>query len=135
MEDGTKKRIPVWLYPKTIRQMDECLNKGNCKSRSEYIEKALVFYNGYLLSQESSHYLPVILTSAMSGIVEASENRTSRLLFKLAVELSMLMNLYAAQNDIEDEVLSRLRGKCIQDVKRTNGSVRLEEIAEYQKGK
>ena len=73
MEDDTKKRIPVWLYPKTLKRMDECLDLGNCKSRSEYIENAVSFYNGYLLSKESSPYLPVILTSAMSGIVEASE--------------------------------------------------------------
>ena len=134
MEDGNKKRIPVWLYPKTLQQMDDCLNKGNCKSRSEYIERALQFYNGYLLAKESSSYLPIAFTSAMSGIVEASENRTSRLLFKLTVELSMLMNLYAAQNEVEQEVLTKLRGKCIQDVKRTNGAINLDTIAEYQKG-
>ena len=73
--------------------------------------------------------------SAMSGIVEASENRTSRLLFKLAVELSMLMNLYAAQSDVGEEILEKLRGKCIQDVKHTNGSVNLESVMAYQKGK
>ena len=134
MEDRIKKRIPVWLYPETLGQMDQCLTKGNCKSRSEYIEKALLFYNGYLLSKEASPYLPVILTSAMCGIVETSENRMSRLLFKLAVELSMLMNLYAAQNDVGEAVLTKLRGKCIQDVKRTNGSLNLESIVEYQKG-
>ena len=94
MEDRIKKRIPVWLYPETLGQMDQCLTKGNCKSRSEYIEKALLFYNGYLLSKEASPYLPVILTS----------------------------------------VLTKLRGKCIQDVKRTNGSLNLESIVEYQKG-
>lgn len=71
----------------------------------------------------------------MSGIVEASENRTSRLLFKLAVELSMLMNLYAAQSDVGEEILEKLRGKCIQDVKHTNGSVNLESVMAYQKGK
>ena len=135
LEDDTKKRIPVWLYPKTLKRMDECLDLGNCKSRSEYIENAVSFYNGYLLSKESSPYLPVILTSAMSGIVEASENRTSRLLFKLAVELSMLMNLYAAQSDVGEEILEKLRGKCIQDVKHTNGSVNLESVMAYQKGK
>lgn len=135
MENDTKKRIPVWLYPKTLQRMDECLDLGNCKSRSEYIENALSFYNGYLLAKESSPYLPVMLTSAISGIVEASENRTSRLLFKLAVELSMLMNLYAAQNDVEVDILRKLRGKCIQDVKHTNGLVNFESVVEYQKGK
>ncbi len=135
MGNGNKKRIPVWLYPDTLQQMDGCLMKGNCKNRSEFIEKAVLFYCGYILTGEGGPYLPLVLSSAMSGIVETSENRTSRLLFKLAVELSMLMNLYAAQNDVDGEVLARLRGKCIQDVKQTNGAINLETVAEYQRGK
>lgn len=135
MGDGNKKRIPVWLYPDTLQQMDSCLIKGNCKNRSEFIGKAILFYGGYILAGECGSYLPIVLSSAMSGIVETSENRTSRLLFKLSVELSMLMNLYAAQNDVDGEVLERLRGKCIQDVKQTNGAVNLEAIVEYQRGR
>lgn len=47
----------------------------------------------------------------------------------------MLMNLYAAQNDVGEEILEKLRGKCIQDVKHTNGSVNLASVVEYQRGK
>ena len=46
----------------------------------------------------------------------------------------MLMNLYAAQNDIDDEVLQKLRRKCLSDVKKTNGKIQLEDIVEYQQG-
>ena len=35
----------------------------------------------------------------------------------------------------EEEILEKLRGKCIQDVKHTNGSVNLESVMAYQKGK
>ena len=40
-----------------------------------------------------------------------------RLLFKLAVELDMVMNALAAEMEIPDEQLRALRSRCIQDVK------------------
>ena len=46
----TKERIPVWLYPSTVEEMEKVIPFDNCKSRSEYIEKAIRFYNGYALS-------------------------------------------------------------------------------------
>lgn len=134
MEGQIKKRIPAWLYPSTIVMLDEWKEKDNCKSRSEFLEKAIRFYSEYLSVEECKDYLPLTITSALSGIVDSSENRISRLLFKLTVELSMLMNLYAAQNDIDEEVLLKLRGKCISDVKKTNGKIQMEDIVNYQQG-
>lgn len=134
MESEIKERIPVWLYPSTIAALDEWKEKDNCKSRSEFLEKAILFYSGYLSAEACTDYLPLTITSALTGIIDSSENRISRLLFKLTVELSMLMNLYAAQNDVDEEVLRKLRGKCLTDVKKTNGRIRLEDIIDYQKG-
>lgn len=134
MEGEIKERIPVWLYPSTIAALDEWKEKDNCKSRSEFLEKAIQFYSGYLSAQIYTDYLPLAITSALSGMVDSSENRISRLLFKLTVELSMLMNLYAAQNDIDEEVLRKLRTKCLSDVKKTNGKIQLEDVVEYQQG-
>ena len=49
-EHDNKKRTAVWLTPGVIRRMDGWLEEDNCKTRSEFIEKALRFYMGYLLS-------------------------------------------------------------------------------------
>ncbi len=62
-------------------------------------------------------YLPLVINSALAGVVDTSESRISRLLFELTVELSILMNLYAAQNDVDETILKNLRGKCLMDVK------------------
>ena len=48
------------------------------------------------------------LTAAMRGTIHESENRISRLLFKLAVELDMVMNVLAAGMDIPQEDLEYL---------------------------
>ena len=36
--------------------------------------------------------------------------------------------------EIPDEDLERLRGRCVREVKSTNGSVTLKDAVDYQKG-
>ena len=57
-----------------------------------------------------------------------------RLLFKLAVEQDMVMNVLAAGMEIPDEQLKALRGRCVQDVKKTSGSISLDDAVRYQRG-
>ncbi len=134
MTEEIKTRIPLWLYPSTIVGMDAILEKDNCKSRSEFIEKAVRFYSGYISAEDGMKYLPTAITSAMSGIVATSENRMSRLMFKLAVEMSMMMNILATTADVDENTLRRLRGKCVSDVKKSVGSITFEDVVKFQKG-
>lgn len=78
-------------------------------------------------------YLPTAITSVITGAVDASENRTARLLFKLAVEISMMMNILAANVNIDETTLGKLRGKCVQDVKSSVGNVNFEGVYRFQK--
>jgi hypothetical protein len=133
MTEENKKRIPLWLYPSTLESIDRWQEQDNCKSRSEFIEKAVRFYCGYISASDAARFLPTAITSAVAGAVDASENRTARLLFKLAVEMSMMMNILAANVDIDETTLGRLRGKCVQDVKRSVGSVNFEDVYHFQK--
>jgi len=135
MAEENKKRFPLWIYPETQQKVIELYKKDNCKSQSEFIEKAIIFYSGYVSTKDNTRFLPITITSALAGIVENSENRMARLLFKLAVEMSMMMNVLASTADIDEALLQKLRGKCINDVKKTTGSVTFEETVKYQKGK
>jgi len=47
----------------------------------------------------------------------------------------MMMNVLASTAEIDETLLQKLRGKCINDVKKTIGSVTFEETVKYQKGK
>ena len=76
--------------------------------------------------------MPNALLSTMKSIVAESDNRQSKMLFTLAVELAMLINVVAASSEIDEISLARLRGECIQEVKRLNGSFRFEDAVEWQ---
>ncbi len=130
----TKKRIPVWLYPSTVANMDKLVAFDNCKSRSDYIEKAIRFYNGYVLSEDATEFLSHTLAATLHGTMGKSENRIASLLFKLAVEVSMMMNVLASGLEITDEELRRLRGKSVYDVKRTGGRITFDAAVKYQHG-
>ena len=131
--DETKKRIPVWLYPSTLEALDRGVQTGNCKSRSEFIERAVQFYAGYLSGQDASAYLPPALVAALNATLRATEDRLCRLLFKLAVEMDMMMNVLSAGMEIPAEQLERLRPQCVRNVKRTSGSISLDRVAERQR--
>lgn len=129
-----KYKFALWLYPKTLSRVTEIYKADGCRSRSEFIEKAILFYIGHLTAEDDTSYLPNALLSNMKSIVSESDNRQNRMIFKLAVEMAMMMNLIAAEFDIDKLSLERLRGECVKEVKRLNGSFSFDDAYEWQKG-
>jgi len=80
-----------------------------------------------------TEFLPPIFLHALRGTIQCSEDRVSRLLFKLAVEMSMMMNVLAVGLEIDDRQLDRLRGRCVQDVKKSNGSITFKNVVLEEK--
>lgn len=89
--------------------------------------------NSYISSENGSDYLPKIITSTVKGIVNDSDNRIGRILFKLAVEQAITMNVVAAACNIGREQLEKLRGTCVAQVKRSNGVYSFEDAFDFQK--
>jgi hypothetical protein len=134
IQHKAKDRTAVWLYPETIERMDSMLKEDNAKSRSEFIEKALQFYMGYLASENTTDYLSKVLVSAIQGVLRETENKNSSNLFRLSVELAMMMNILAAGLEISDEDLRKLRGRCVNEVKKTRGKISMEDAVKFQQG-
>ena len=129
-----KIKFAAYLYPETLDKIKELYRGDDCSSKSEFIEKAVRFYIGYLTAEDKSNYLPNMFLSNMRAIAYESDNRVSRMLFKLAVEQAMMMNIMAANYDIEPGTLSRLRGSCVEEVKRLGGSFSMKDAVEWQNG-
>ena len=129
-----KIKFALRMSPETQQLVRELYPRDNCRTQNEFIEKAIRFYSGYVSGQDACEFLPAALTDALRSTVRDSENRTCRLLFKLAVELDMVMNVLAAGMEIPQEDLDRLRGRCVREVKSTNGSVTLKDAVDYQRG-
>ena len=129
-----KEDFQLWIRPSTLELADALYEKDNCDSRSEFIEKAVIFYAGYLSAEDNKTYLPNIVTSTLKSIVAESDHRQNRMIFKLAVEMAVMMNVVAANNNIDPVSLERLRGECVKEVKRLNGSFSFDDAVSWQKG-
>ena len=129
-----KKKFALWVYPDTLEKVEEIYRSDDCESKSEFIEKAIQFYIGYLQSADKKGYLPSVVTSTLKSIVAESDNRQNRMIFKLAVEIAIMQNLMASLNEIDPLSMERLRGECVQEVKRLSGGFTFEDALTWQKG-
>lgn len=128
-----KKKFLLWAYPSTLELVKNNYRKDKCKSQSEFIERAIGYYVGHVTADDDTSYLPNAFLSNMKSIVAESDNRISRLLFKIAVELAVTMNVVAATNEIDEITLSRLRGECVNEIRRLNGTISFEDAVEWQR--
>lgn len=127
-----KVKFALRIRPETQELVREMYPRDNCQSQNEFIEKAIHFYAGYVASKDVMEFLPPIYASALRAIIQSTENRISRLLFKLAVEMDMMMNVLASAVEIDREDIREQRGRSIQNVKKTGGSIALEDAVDAQ---
>ena len=133
MEHENKTRIPAWLRPSTIRHMDGWLEEDNCKTRSEFIEKALRFYMGCLATEDTSEYLSRALVDTLRGTLADNENRLRTLLFKLCVEVNMMSHTVAAHFRADPVNRRELRAYAVDEVLRTNGKISFDDALDLQR--
>ena len=133
-EKENKRKFAWWVKDSTIELVGKLYKDDDCTSRSEFIEKAVIFYAGYLSTENAKGYLPNVVTSTLKAIVDNSDNRQNRMMFKLAVEIAIVQNLIAATQDIDPVSLERLRGECVKEVKRLNSGFSFEDALTWQKG-
>ena len=134
LRDGdNKNRMTIRLEDATLKRIDSAMRLDRSKSRNEFIETAINHYAGILLLDANQNVLADSIERLVRGIVKDSENRIARLQFKEAVELAKLAHIIAYTSDVDAETLSSLHKKCVDEVKKINGTVSFEEAFRYQK--
>ena len=129
-----KIKFALRITPETQQLVKNYYPLDNCQNQSEFIEKAIHFYVGYITSKNSTEFLAPILISALQSMLKNMEDHISRMLFKLAVEIDMMMNVLASELDTRPETLEQMRGRCIQEVKKTIGCITFADAVKYQRG-
>ena len=133
MSFQNKVKFPLWAYPETMTDVEIHYKNDNCKSQSEFIEKAIKFYVGYLDEEKSVDYISPMITETVKAQIKGTEQRLARLIFKVAVELGKLSHMTAAMNDVDDETLKSLHAMCVTEVRKINGIIDYEDAVEYQR--
>ncbi len=133
-ERADKNRHTIWLTDEAWNAVNRHYRGDNCSFQNEYIEKAILFYSGYLDTEHADSYLPRILSDVLEGKLDALGSRIGRLLFKLSVEGAIMCNIVASDMDVDQDTMKKMRARCIKEVKETNGQINFEDALKYQKG-
>ena len=133
--EETKNATRIGLYIDTdlLARCDASIPLTNARSRSEFICDAIEHYIAVLTAKGNSKVLTPALESVIGGKIAGTEDRISRMIFKLAVEIAVQNHLTAGRYQFEDGYLEELRDYCAQEVASTNGRMNLADIAkEYE---
>lgn len=123
----TKQRVPVWLEPKVIEKLESLIPLQNVANISQLIAKAVDFYLGYIGTNDATEFLSETLIGVVDSSIRQTEGRNTTNLFRLAVEMNIIMRILAEGMDIPNEVIENLRGKAIKQVKKSNGKIKFED--------
>ena len=122
---GKKEKMTIRISPKTERIVEENYKRSGCRSRSEFIEKAMLFYCGFLDAEKPDEYIPPETRSVLYEMLGKFERRMGSLLFRLAVEKNITNHILAADSDLDMPLYERLCNRSLREVQETNGKIDL----------
>jgi hypothetical protein len=125
---NNKEKYAFWLTPEAKKMIEINAPLANCGSQSEFVEKAVRFYDGYLKVQNAGAFLPHAVADVLEGSLGVFENRMAKLLFNLAVEHNITNHLLAADVDMTREEYNKLRGGSVREVTSTRGTISLRDM-------
>lgn len=104
-----KIKFPLWLMPETKATVERLYRQDGCSSQSEFMERAILFYCGYLQSEYAGDFLPKILGETLEAILSMFGDRIGRLLFKQTVEHNVMNHILACDTDIDAATYQKMR--------------------------
>ena len=134
MKNSNGKRIGLYISEDLLNRCDAAVKKTNADSRSEFICDAIEHYIAVINMQESSKVLTPALESVIGSKIALTEDRISRIVFKLGVEVAMMNNILAAAHNIDADNMDSLRRYCTEEVATIGGKYKFEDAVKYQQG-
>ena len=127
MSTENRNRIAVRMEPETMQRLEQWFRADNCKSKNEFIVKAMNFYIDYLEAQDNKTLLPMAIMSAIDGRLSRLEDYIARRDFTRCVEQDMTNGIIAEAFQMDEDALKRIRAQSVRNVKATNGLISLEK--------
>ena len=125
---NNKEKYAFWLTQLASGAFISTIFFASGVSQSEFVEKAVRFYDGYLKVQTAGAFLPHAVTDVLEGTLGVFANRMAKLLFNLTVEHNITNHLLAADVDMTREEYNKLRGGSVREVTSTRGTISLRDV-------
>ena len=124
---GGKEKFPLYLSPEKKAILERRYQEDGSRSMTAFIERAVDFYLDYLSANDAGLFLPASIKSYLDGRLGQLENRLGALAFRQAVEQDMVAGILANAFQFSEDDLRRRRVESVQNVKKTNGRISLEQ--------
>ncbi len=123
-----KRKHAFWLTGEAKKMVEIDVHLDNCGSQSEFVEKAIRFYDGYVHANKTGAYLPHAMQEVLEGTLGVFGDRLGRLLFKLVVEHNMTNHLLGGDVDMTRDEYSKMRGSSVREVAATHGNISFKDV-------
>ena len=123
-----KYTLTIRMDSKTEQEIREKMDDAHVRSLNAFVLKAIDFYLGYLRQGKNLNYISPILASSIKSEIKNTEHNLSEIIFKVAVQLSMLTQIVADEKEFYPEYLEELQKWCAEKVASTNGIISLEDM-------
>lgn len=128
-DSENKQRVSLYLDKKTIQVVDRFIKKNGLHSRNEFFERAAENLIADEAIKVGGDVMSEKLAKAVENVSEDNAKAISKGLFRYAVQLEMLMRVIAKTNHFTDDELEDMRKEAINNVRRTRGRIKLDDIA------
>lgn len=122
-----KEKFAFYMMPEKKALLERRYQEDGSRSLTAFIENAVDFYLDYLSANSAGLFLPTSIKSYLDGRLGQLEERPSSIAFRQAVEQDMVAGILADTYQFGDEDLRRRRAESVQNVKKTNGRISLEQ--------
>lgn len=128
MGSEDKQRISLYLDKETVAKMDGFIKQSGYRSRNDFVSSAVDNLIADELLGENDTAISEKLARAVADLSDDNAKAISKGLFRYAVQLEMVMRMIAEQFEYEESEIENMRREAINNVRRTRGKVRLDEI-------
>ena len=128
-DSENKQRVSLYLDKKTIQVVDSYIKKNGLHSRNEFFEKAAENLIADEAIKSGGDVMSEKLAKAIEAVSENNAKAISKGLFRYAVQLEMMMRYIAQTHEFTDDELDEMRREAINNVRRTRGKIKLDDIA------
>ena len=116
-QDSPRTRRGFRLHPEVLEMVERRKASGEYETYSDFVEDAIVFYNGVLDADENRAFLGDEIIKAMRVIVKDAEGRIFSHFRSQDISLSMLAVLFAANlSGMQKEEIESLRRDAVEYV-------------------
>ena len=127
-----KYTLTIRMDGETEQEIREKMDDAHVRSLNAFVLKAIDFYLGYLRQGKNLNYISPILASSIKSEIKNTEHNLSEMVYKMAVQITMLTQVVADDHEFRSEYLEELYRWSAEKVAATNGIISLEDMQQRE---